>query len=105
LLGSSTGDVIGRDFTEYASRLAQPVDCVMLGEALAGAEASVIVLDLAHGPVALNIQPIGGAKATHILVTEDVGPTDNQISHVIDNLLASVFIVDVTPEGHSTMPC
>src|SRR5690349_9504511 len=69
LLGSSTAEVIGRDLSEYASRLARPVDCVMLMEALAGAESSVIVLDLADGSVALNIQPIGGAKATHILVT------------------------------------
>jgi PAS domain S-box-containing protein/diguanylate cyclase (GGDEF)-like protein len=99
LLGASSPEVVGRDLAEYASRLAQPVDCAMLVEALAGAEPSVVILDLAHGPVALNIQPIGGAKATHVIVTEDAGPTDGQISHVIDNLLASVFIVDVTEDG------
>ena len=99
LLGTSAADVVGRDLAEYASRLAQPVDCAMLVEALAGAELGGRRPGSAHGPVALNIQPIGGAKATHIIVTEDAGPTDGQISHVIDNLLASVFIVDVTQDG------
>jgi len=99
LLGSSAAEVLGRTLDEYASRLAQPDDCAVLVEALAGAETAIVVLNLAHGPVALHIQPVGGARASYILVTEDAGPTDDQIGRVIDNLLASVFIVDLTPEG------
>jgi len=99
LLGSSAAEAHSRTLSDYASQLAQPIDFALLAEALSGAVATTVVLDLAHGPVALNIQPIGGPKATHILVTEDTGPTDGQISHVIDNLLASVFIVDVAPDG------
>ncbi|MFL5014884.1 MAG: hypothetical protein ACJ8EW_01580, partial [Rhizobium sp.] len=54
LLGSSAAEANGHALTDYASRLAQPDDCTLLAEALSSAVTTIVVLDLAHGPVALN---------------------------------------------------
>ncbi|UEM22016.1 EAL domain-containing protein [Skermanella mucosa] len=102
LLGATTDEIVGRPLGELAARSARPEDIARLAEVLAANEVATVILNLTAGPVALIIQPIavtGGAPASHILVTEDTGPSDGQISLVIDHLLAAVFIVDVLPDG------
>ncbi|UEM04649.1 EAL domain-containing protein [Skermanella rosea] len=102
LLGATADEIVGRPLGELAARSARPEDVARLAEVLAANEIATVILNLAAGPVALIIQPIsvtGDGPASHILVTEDTGPSDGQISLVIDHLLAAVFIVDVQPDG------
>jgi len=99
LLGVDPSQAIGRSLVELAARHAQPDECARLEEALDSGQTSVAPIKSLIGSITLTIQPIGGISATHILVTEDPGLTDRQITRVIGQLMASVFIVDVLPDG------